>query len=227
MNNGQGRGATRVVLWCVAATVVLAVFVQTSRMVPHQRKLAHESLVVGRLCRAALLIQNYEAREGAPPPIFSTSSKGDKLLSWRALVLLFDGPDGGIDGLRVDEPWNSPANRIAATHNLDGAAAFSFQDVRRDPTTQILAVVGPDSLWDAATGLPKGKLNAQPEMVMLVGGVTSNFHWMEPGDIREDELRRLLNAGETLYGVSTLGRYGMLTIRDGRIVIDPKDAKTF
>lgn len=212
-------------LWCVAAIVVLAVFSQVGRMVLHQRKLAHKSQILGRLSQIALMIENYQAREGMPPPCFTTSLEGEKLLSWRALVLHFE--EDGVDGLHLDEPWNSPANRMAAHHNLDKARWFSFQEVQRDPAPQILAVVGPNSLWHATTGRAKGKLNTAPEMVMLVGGITSQLHWMEPGDISEAELRHLLNAGEILYGRSTFGNYGMLTVRNNRLVIDVKSDDAF
>jgi len=227
MSNWHGDRVRKVVLWCVAAIVVLVLFVQATRMVLHGREGARRSNVVGRLYQVAFMIRNYEGAEGAPPPVFSTSPEGEKLLSWRALVFLFDGPDGNLVGVRLDEPWNSSTNRIAAARNSDKSSYFSFPNSQPDSTAQILAVVGPNSLWDATTGLPKGKLKEQSEMVMLVARDTAKFHWMEPRDIHEDDLRRLLDTGEVIFGISTLGKYGIVTTRDGRLAIDPNYREAF
>lgn len=223
MDNGQGRGGKRVVLWGVAAIVVLAVLLQTTRMVVRQRALAPRNFVLGRLTQAVSMIQYYERAHGTLPPLFSTSPEGDKLLSWRVHLFLFDGPNGKIEGVRVDEPWNSPANRIAAAQHLDKASFFSLQDNQPDPRTRILAVTGPNSLWDATTGLPQGELNGSRPLLMLVAVATSRYHWMEPEDIREDELLRLIDAGETIYCISTWGSEGILKKRDGSLFLD----KTF
>ena len=54
---------------------------------------------------------------------------------------------------------------------------------------------------------------------MLVYVPRKEIHWMEPRDIQEAELHRLLQNSVTALGVSAAGQYGMVQVVDGVLSI--------
>ena len=185
-----------------------------------QRELAASSRLFGRLSQAKLMISNYEFSHGLPPPTFTVSPEGARLHGWRAIVLSEPGNDSGLPGIRLQERWDSTANQIAATRNGDSAEWFSVTEDTNSPGC-ILAVTGPNSLWNSTTGAPQGTITSMPNVVILVAVPASAIDWLEPQDIQEAEVQELLDAGATIYGISTSGQYGTVSMKKGILYIAP------
>ncbi len=204
---------------------------KTLSFVSHHQSIAARSRELGRLSQVALLLNNYRENHGTFPPVFTQSTSGSRLQSWRVLVLLkpADGESMDTDSLpskfRMEEPWNSPANHDAAIKNRCFAGFFTQSDDHYH-STNILAVTGSNSLWATETGVPRGASKSQSNVLMLVAVPESEFHkseihWMEPRDIQESELLRQLEAGETLCGITASGKYGAVGVQDGILVVRP------
>ncbi len=58
-----------------------------------------------------------------------------------------------------------------------------------------------------------------PDAVMLVAISAWEAHWMEPRDIQEPDLLKLLRSGKTVHGITAAGRYGSVSVLDGIPVI--------
>ncbi len=62
------------------------------------------------LKQVALALHNYAAAYKHFPPQSLVDEKGNRLLSWRVLILPFLGEQELYDKFHLDEPWNSPHN---------------------------------------------------------------------------------------------------------------------
>jgi len=74
-------------------------------------------------------------------------------------------------------------------------------------------------MWDGTTGLPRGKTEEHPERVLLISVPESQIEPLQPGDITEDEVRKLVEDGHevlfVLAGVSD--GYGVVGVEDGKL----------
>ena len=95
----------------------------------------------------ALALLAYEADHGVLPPAFTADANGAPLHSWRVLILPYLGEaERELYGkLRLDEPWDSEANRA-----FHGQAPEVFR-LGTDPGyTAFSVLLGEDGLFDAS-----------------------------------------------------------------------------
>ena len=159
-------GVQRISRWAVTiavAIVSLIVLSGTWRYVIENRALAHRSRIVGRLSQAAFILKCYEFNNGILPPAFTNTTSGARLHSWRVLCLLDPPNNSTSNGIQLKEPWDSPANQAAAVTNHDGSSSY-FTLTRDESTACVLAVTGPNSLWDPETGSPNGSIASMPNL---------------------------------------------------------------
>ena len=95
----------------------------------------------------ALALLAYEAEHGALPPAFTTDANGAPLHSWRVLILPYLGEaERELYGkLRLDEPWDSEANRA-----FHGQAPEVFRHGTDSGMTAFSVLLGEDGLFDAS-----------------------------------------------------------------------------
>lgn len=95
----------------------------------------------------ALALLAYEAEHGALPPAFTVDANGAPLHSWRVLILPYLGEaERELYGkLRLDEPWDSEANRA-----FHGQAPEVFRHGADPGATTFSVLLGEDGLFDAS-----------------------------------------------------------------------------
>jgi len=182
--------------------------------------------------RLALL--NYESQYGTLPPLSLRDDQGKPIHSWRALVLPILDVELSHQ-LDLSQPWNSDYNRAI----IDRIPLTEWTWFARDRgpeqfpvSTHILAFIGRDSIWDETTDVPKGTIADNPHSILLVSIPESNIEPLEPGDITEDGVRKLVENGhEVLFIMADGGNtYGTVTIEAGELafhtwqeVLDQRD----
>ena len=76
-----------------------------------------------------LALHNYQYEYGSLPPAYTVDAEGNKLHSWRVLLLPFLEQQALYEQIRLDEPWDSEHNsRFHATN----AALFEFRCPNRE-----------------------------------------------------------------------------------------------
>ena len=95
----------------------------------------------------ALALLAYEAEHGVLPPAFTVDANGAPLHSWRVLILPYLGEaERELYGkLRLDEPWDSEANRA-----FHGQAPEVFRHGADPGATAFSVLLGEDGLFDAS-----------------------------------------------------------------------------
>ncbi|MDO5552351.1 MAG: DUF1559 domain-containing protein [Planctomycetia bacterium] len=63
-----------------------------------------------RMLRLTAALWGYQATHGHLPPLFTTNEKGERLHSWRVLILPWLGEQELYEKIRLDEPWDSEYN---------------------------------------------------------------------------------------------------------------------
>jgi hypothetical protein len=124
--------------------------------------------------------------------------------------------------LNLSQPWSSDYNRSL----MDGVPpgdwvwfALNRPEVESSVSTRILAYLGRESMWDAITGMPKGKMGEHPDAVLLVWIPKGNHHPLQPGDITGEEVRERVEQGQEVLFISAGEgyRYGIITIEQGEL----------
>ena len=169
-----------------------------------------------------LALQGYESQHGTLPPLCLRDNQRKPVHSWRALILPhLDGKEW-FKRLDLSRPWNSDHNRKI----IDAVPLEEWTWFARDlpargfpVSTHILAYLGPNSIWDAKTDAPIGRTGEHPGAILLVSIPESNIRPLQPGDITENEIRKLVEDGhEVLFILAAVPYgYGVVTTEGGRL----------
>lgn len=137
------------------------------------------------LKQIALALRNYETDYGGLPPAYTVGPDGQRLHSWRALILPYIEEKAMYESIDFSKPWDDPANALAYA-SAPPVFCCPSQEYPQDHTSY-LALVGADrcflptesrKLADITDGL-FGTLM----IVEVANGQT--VHWMCPQDIEE------------------------------------------
>ncbi|MGA2620694.1 MAG: DUF1559 domain-containing protein [Thermoguttaceae bacterium] len=217
--------------WIVVPAVVLVTLGGTLVIaVRHAAWEARRSNTYSRLYFARHVLRNYESSHGTLPPLCLRDSLGKPIHSWRALIL----PFLEIESLRrldLSQPWNSDYNRkIIDSVPLSDWRCFSGEWPAEQPpaTTHLLGYIGPQSIWETTTGKPKGTTQDHPGAILLICVPESDIHPLQPVDITEDEVRKIVARGGDVLFI-TAGEphgYGVVTIEHGSLAFHVRPEPT-
>lgn len=197
---------SRKTISCVGLLCVIAIlFVLVGLFLPATRRARPASYRMScsnNLKQIALALHNYEAAYGSFPPAWTVDEDGNRLHSWRTLLLPYLEYKPLYDTIDLSKPWNDPVNDEAFATRIPvfecpgaklGACQMSY-----------LAVVSPGSCLQAGYGRPMSWVSdAMNETLLLIEVPASqSVHWMCPQDIDEQ-------------GVIELGRDGKLSHKSG------------
>lgn len=88
----------------------------------------------------ALALHNYISARGHLPPQCVVDEEGNRLLSWRVLILPYLEQSNLYQAFRLDEPWDSPHNlKVAQTIPFPFASEDGALDPNGVPLTKIVA----------------------------------------------------------------------------------------
>jgi len=149
-------------------------------------------------------LREYDQARGRLPPATALDAESGKESSWRIEVyqtclhhgaIASPSQDGNAStGYDYRKAWNDPANLRLQDF---GARLFSYtqDDVSTERTsgrfgintTYYKAITGPDTAFDSARQVSLKQLSKNLILVMRVE--RSDTHWMEPGDLKVEQLR--------------------------------------
>ena len=149
-----------------------------------------QSLCRSNLCQIRLALANYHDVYGSYPPPVVRDARGRALHSWRVLILpyLECGPLYGR--YRLDDPWDSPANREIVSKVGDLGifqcpAALRDGVNKRPDETNYMMVVGAE-----------GVRSDQSSRVILVEVYGTGIAWNQPGDLHAATMAMQINGPE-------------------------------
>ena len=165
----------------VAAALVFALWDRTSPTPrPAPLPVARRPLP-GNLVKIVRAIEAYHDRHGSYPPAAVTDSNGQKLHSWRVLILPFLGYQRLYDRYDLSEPWNSPANStllklMPAEYAADNRALGMGK-------TNCVAVIGSSTVFRTAGKVRRQDVtDGRHNTALVVEDPSYSIDWLAPQD---------------------------------------------
>ncbi|MEO0529868.1 MAG: DUF1559 domain-containing protein [Planctomycetota bacterium] len=169
----------------VVLVVLLLVMALLLPAVRSARPAAYRNACQNNLKQIALALHNYYDENGHFPPAYTVDEAGNRLHSWRALILPYIEESALFERIDFTKPWDDPANEAARSVVIE---AFECPSIDIEPgMTTYLAAVGPN--WAFAGEVPRtvediedGTANT---ICLIEVSASRAVHWMSPYDADE------------------------------------------
>jgi hypothetical protein len=136
----------------------------------------------------ALALLAYEADHGTLPPAYTVDADGNRLHSWRTLILPYVEQSELYETIDLAKPWDDPANAQAREAFID--LYYCPSSTHEDGLTTYLAIVGPDCAFSGSVPCKLSEVKDDAGKTIVLVDVHSDqaVHWMSPRDITAEEL---------------------------------------
>jgi hypothetical protein len=166
----------------------LLLIIILTMLVPGPQKVQYGNAMPSqiKLGQLATAMHDYLADHGRLPPAAQYSADGQPLLSWRVLLLKHVGKEGLYERFKLNEPWDSAANRKLLRLMPEIYECNPPERRKEVPAyhTAFHLFVGKGAAFEGREGLhlpqdfPKGPSNT----ILIVEGGEA-VPWTKPGDI--------------------------------------------
>jgi len=130
-----------------------------------------------------LALHNYHSAYRSLPPAYTVDQNGQRLHSWRTLILPYLEQKALYDSIDLSKPWDDPANQLAAQATVP---AYLCPSTAIDPNlTTYVAVVDPAGLFAGPEPTTFMDITDGLSSTAMVVETDSNnaVPWMSPNDI--------------------------------------------
>ncbi len=130
----------------------------------------------------ALAIHNYADTFRALPPAYTVDSDGNKLHSWRTLILPYMEQNAVYSRIDFSKPWDHPDNAFALELQVPSYMCPSSSLPKGH--TLYLAIVDPQSVFPGETQATFSRITDGTSNTVMVyeSDPATSVHWMEPRD---------------------------------------------
>jgi len=114
--------------------------------------------------------------------------------SWRVLILPYIEQNDLYKAYNFEEAWDGPNNRKLAAR-MPNLYALPGEERPGNTTANYLAVVGPETIWHEAAGVPMEDVKeSTSHTILMVENKGAGVHWMEPRDLEFAQMDFTLNS---------------------------------
>lgn len=173
-------------LVCLSIIALLVAF-----LFPAQRRArepARRSQCKHNFKQIVIALHNYAEKHGAFPPAYTVDAEGNRLHSWRTLILPYLDQEALYKRIDLSKPWNDPANAEAFKSNIYVYQCPSSSVPANH--TAYLAMVGENGSLHPTKPRPLAEITDGATNTLLVIEVPPSqaVHWMSPMDADEEVL---------------------------------------
>jgi prepilin-type processing-associated H-X9-DG protein len=169
-----------------ACVVLLAVLWPA---VEQAREAARRSSCHCNLKQIGLAFQSYADIYKAFPPAYIADSKGNRMHSWRVLILPYIEQKPLYDQYDFNEPWNGPHNRLLAK-SMPPVYRCPSDDLAKPGETSYAAIDGPGTVFSGNKGSTFGEItDGTSNTIAVIEAAGAGINWMEPRDVPFSSLR--------------------------------------
>ena len=208
-------------LWvgCVALSTLLL------RSFPSAEPVARRTMCCNNLKQIGLAMNVYHDVFGSFPPAYTVDAKGQRLQSWRVLLLPFMDEEHRqlYEQIKLHEPWNSPHNQLVGKTAPDVYHCPSDAYAVESETSYVL-VVGPGTLFEGAERKRVEDVTDGPAVtIVVVEMARCEIHWMKPEDLSVEQMSFTVNEPVRRGLRSEHHRSVCVLVADGSVHVIPED----
>ncbi|GAB5402738.1 MAG: DUF1559 domain-containing protein [Aureliella sp.] len=183
-----GGSATKIVLAILAVLLVVSLAcggILVALLLPAvqtAREAARRMQCANNMKQISLALLNYESTYETFPPAFTVDDRGNKLHSWRTLILPYMEQAALYEQIDLSKPWDDPANAFLADTSLAGYACPSA-NLPPGKTTYV-AIIDPSGIFAGPEPVKLRDVSDGVSNTLLVAEVdnASAVHWASPED---------------------------------------------
>ena len=140
----------------------------------------------------ALAIRNYESATGHFPPAYTVDENGNRLHSWRTLILPYIEEQALYDTIDLSKPWDHPDNAQAREATVPPYVCPSGKWADEAMTTY-LAIDGADCCFNGSTPRLLSEITDSHHKTLMVIEVAEDMavHWMSPRDTSTQAIEKM------------------------------------
>lgn len=185
--SGGGSGM-KIVIVILAVLLVVALAcggILAALLIPavsSARQAAQRMQCANNLKQISLALHNYESVYQSFPPAFTVDENGNKLHSWRTLILPYMEQGALYERIDLSKPWNDDANAFLAATEI---GVFSCPSGNLEPgATTYVAVIDPSGIFGDTEptrqrDIPDGISNT---LLVVEVDTASAVPWASPQD---------------------------------------------
>ncbi|HEV3341674.1 MAG TPA: DUF1559 domain-containing protein [Pirellulales bacterium] len=194
--------------------VLLALLVPA---VEQAREASRRSSCNCNLKQIGLALQTYADVYKAFPPAYIIDARGNRMHSWRVLILPYLEQKPLYDQYDFNEPWNGPHNSLLAKY-MPPAYRCPSDDLSRPGETSYATIDGPGTFLSGSKGSSFGDIKDGTSMTLaVVEAAGSGINWMEPRDVP---------FGSLAGGIMSSAKPGISSRHDGACIAAFGDGHT-
>ena len=184
------KGGKSFSLWKILAVIgviamLIALILPSIRWAPQA---ADRTRCSNNLRNVTLALISYANKHKAFPPAYTLDANGNRLHSWRTLILPYLDQQALYESIDLSKPWNDPANAKAYGKELN---VFSCPSAKLSKgRTTYLGNAATDGCFIGDRPRPISEITDSHNQTVLVVEVatTQAVHWMAPQDADESIL---------------------------------------
>lgn len=149
------------------------------------RPAARRTMCKNNLKHIAIGLHNYHDVYDAFPPAFTVDENGNRLHSWRTLILPYIEQKALYEQIDLSKPWNDPANLAAYETNIETYRCPSADIPPFHATYK--GLVGSGLFFDSSQSRKIRDIKDGTSNTLMVVEVAQkdSVHWMTPEDVDE------------------------------------------
>jgi type II secretory pathway pseudopilin PulG len=155
------------------------------------REPARRNSCLNNIKNIGLALHAYEQEHGALPPAYTVDEQGNRLHSWRTLLLPYIEQSRLYESIDLTKPWDDPVNAKARETIVEAYQCPSSPEL--DGLTNYLAVIGPECAFSGSEPrkLLDVKDDSEETLAIIDSGTDRAVPWMSPEDIDHAALLKL------------------------------------
>lgn len=183
--NGRSFSMLEILAVVGITAVLIALILPATRSAPEA---GGRTRCLNNLKNITLALISYAERHNAFPPAYTVDANGNRLHSWRTLILPYLDQHALYESIDLSKPWNDPANAKAFGKELNVFSCWSAK--LSGGLTTYLGNAATDGCFTGDRPRPISEITDSPDQTVLVVEVApaQAVHWMAPQDADESIL---------------------------------------
>lgn len=147
------------------------------------------SIASQRIRQIAKAMASYESIYHVYPPAYTVDASGNKLHSWRTLILPYLDQADLYSKIDLSKPWDAPQN---ATAHAIAVVAYEPDGIKLLPGQTLYHVINhPQGMFDGPRQTSRPLHTTQPILMVVQVAKTQATHWMQPDEYTLQDLLQI------------------------------------